>query len=106
MSAKLYFDLEDYKASIVALSNSLFKYPDTKYREEIMFMLVKSSYWLAYNSVRSKQKERYQDTVDEYYSFALEFSDSKYLKEAKRYYKNAAEIIGDEYNTENDTIQN
>ncbi len=106
MSAKLYFDLEDYKASIVALNNSLFKFPDTKYREKIMFMLVKSSYMLAFKSIRSKQKERYQDTIDEYYSFASEFPESEYIKEAKRFYRNAADIVGDELDTENDSIQN
>lgn len=107
ISARLYFDLEDYKASIVALNNSLYKFPDTKYREEIMFMLVKSSYMLAFKSVRSKQKQRYQDTIDEYYSFASEFSDSQFIKEAKRYYNNAVDIIGDEeLETDEESIQN
>ncbi|MBN2522127.1 MAG: outer membrane protein assembly factor BamD [Bacteroidales bacterium] len=106
MSAKLYFDLEDYKASLVALNNSLFKFPDTKYREEIMFMLVKSSYMLAFKSVKSKQKERYQDTIDEYYSFASEFPDSKYIKEAKRFYNNAIDFLGDDLDTVNESIQN
>jgi len=102
MSAKLYFDLEDYKASIVALNNSLFKYPETKYREEIMFMIVKSSYLLAFNSVRSKQKERYQDAIDEYYSFASEYPESKFIKEANRYYNNAVEFVGDDLETDDD----
>lgn len=104
MSARLYYDLEDYKASIVALNNSLFKYPETKYREDIMFMLVKSSYMLAFKSVRSKQKERYQNAIDEYYSFASEFPESKYIREAKRYYKNAVDYIGDDIKAEDDTI--
>lgn len=96
LSAKLYYDLEDYKASIVALNNSLLKYPESKYREEIMFMLVKSSYMLADRSVLSKKKERFQDTIDEYYSFAAEFPDSKFLKEAKRYYRLSAKYLGEE----------
>jgi outer membrane protein assembly factor BamD len=96
LSAKLYFDLEDYKASLVALNNSLLQYPESKYREEIMFMLVKSSYLLAKGSVVTKQKERYQDSVDEYYSFAAEYPDSKYIKEAKRYYKLSSDFLGGE----------
>lgn len=106
ISAKLYFDLQDYKASIVALNNSLLKYPESKYREEIMFMLVKSSYMLADNSVLSKKKERFQDTIDEYYSFAAEFPDSKYIKEAKRYYELSAKYLGDDIpeNGENEKI--
>lgn len=106
MSAKLYYDLEDYKASIVALNNSLVKYPETKYREEIMFMIVKSSYMLAFNSVRSKQKERYQDTIDEYYSFASEYPESKFMREAKRFYKNSTEFIGDDIETDDESILN
>jgi outer membrane protein assembly factor BamD len=96
LSAKLYFDLDDYKASLVALNNSLIQYPESKYREDIMFMLVKSSYLLAKGSVITKQKERYQEAVDEYYSFAAEYADSKYIKEAKRYFKLSSDFLGGE----------
>jgi outer membrane protein assembly factor BamD len=94
ISAKLYFDLDDYKASIVALNNCLVEYPESKYREDIMFMLLKSSYLYAKGSISTKQKERYQDAVDEYYSFATEFPDSKYIKDAKRYYKLSGDVLG------------
>ena len=47
LSAKLYFDLDAYKASMVALNYSLVLYPESKYREDIMFMLVKSAYMYA-----------------------------------------------------------
>jgi outer membrane protein assembly factor BamD len=102
LSAKLYFDLDDYKASMVALNNSLIQYPESKYREDIMYMLVKSAYNYAKGSITSKQKERYQDAVDEYYSFATEYPDSKYIKEAKRYYSLASDFLGgDTEKTEN-----
>ncbi len=93
MSARLYFDLEDYKASIVALNSSLNEYPGSKFREEIMFLILKSSYLLAFNSIEKKKKERYQETIDEYYSFMTEFPDSKHRKEADRIYENSAEIL-------------
>lgn len=95
ISAKLYFDLDDYKASIVALNNSLVQYPESKYREEILFMLVKSSYMYAEKSVVTKQKERFQQAVDEYYSFAAEFPESKYNKEVKNYYELSSKFLGD-----------
>ena len=47
MSAKLYYNLTDYKASIVALNNCLIDFPESKYREEIMFLVLKSKYFLA-----------------------------------------------------------
>lgn len=96
LSAKLYYDLDDYKASIVALRNSILKYPESKYREEIMFMLVKSSYMLADRSIQAKKKERFQEAIDDYYSFAAEFPDSKYMKEAKRYYRLSATYLGED----------
>lgn len=93
MSAKLYYDLGKYKASIIALRNSVAKFPDTKYREELLFLTLKSSYLLAENSVVKKQKERYQATVDEYYSFATEYPNSEYIEEAEKMYKTSLEFI-------------
>jgi outer membrane protein assembly factor BamD len=93
MSARLYFDLEDYKASIVALNTSLAEFPDSKFREDIMFLILKSSYLLAYNSVEKKKKDRYQSSVDEYYSFIAEFPDSKYRKEADKMYENSSKVL-------------
>jgi outer membrane protein assembly factor BamD len=86
LTAKLYYNLGQYKASITALNNSLDDYPETKYREELMYLLLKSSYLLAENSIPSKMKERFQSTVDEYYSFIGEFPQSQYAKDAQRMY--------------------
>lgn len=96
ISAKLYYDLEDYKASLVALNNCLLEYPDSKHREEIMYMILKSSYMLAEKSVVSKKKERFQQTIDEFYSFKAEYPESKLLKDANRYYKNSAKFLGED----------
>jgi outer membrane protein assembly factor BamD len=106
LSAKLYYNLEDYKASMVALNNSLIAYPDSKYREEIMFMLVKSGYMLANKSILSKKKERFQDAIDEYYSFAAEFPESKYMKDAKKYYRLSAKYLGSDINENETSIDN
>jgi len=84
LSAKLYYNLSDYKAATIALNSSLEQFPETKYREEIMFLILKASYLLAENSIESKKIERYQNTVDEYYSFTSEFTQSIYLKEAEK----------------------
>ncbi len=92
-SAKLYYDLGDYKAAVIALNNSLDNFPDTQYREEIMFLILKSKYLLAENSVRDKQIERYQATVDEYYSFIGEFPDSDYSKEAVNIFNNTQSYL-------------
>jgi outer membrane protein assembly factor BamD len=93
LNAKLYYNLGYYKASIIALRNSLTEYPDTKNREELMFLILRSSYLLAVNSVAEKQKERYQTAVDEYYSFVAEFPKSSFLKDAQDIYSNCSKVL-------------
>jgi outer membrane protein assembly factor BamD len=93
ISAKLYFDLGDYKASIIALNNSLIEYPDTKFREEIKYLILKSHYLLAENSIESKKRERFQETLDEYYSFIAEFPESEHMKEVSNIYQETARIL-------------
>ncbi len=98
LSAQLYYNLDDYKAAIVSLNNCLIDYPDTKYREEIMFKLLKSKYMLAVNSIQNKRTERFQDAIDEYYSFIAEFPESKSKKEADDIYKDASKYIKEPIN--------
>jgi outer membrane protein assembly factor BamD len=103
LAARLYYNLDDYKASITALNNCLIDYPDSKYREEIMFMLLKSKYLLAQNSVQTKRTERFQDTVDEYFSFVTEFPESKNKKEAEDMYAESSKYIKE---TDTETLKN
>ncbi len=89
LNAKLYFDLgnylgNNYQSAVIAAENSLKDYPDTKYREELSFLILKSKYIQAENSVREKQEERYRETIDEYYSFVNDFPQSKFGKEADK----------------------
>lgn len=92
-SAKLYYDLKQFKAAIVALSNSLKDYPDTKFREELLFLKLESSYYYAFYSIPVRQAERYQAALDEYYSFVEEFPDSRYGKDIERIYRNTSGFL-------------
>lgn len=87
--AKLYFDLGEYKASITALNNSLLDYPDTRYREELLYLILESSYELAKNSYPSLRKERYEKTTDAYYKLVDEYPETKHLKDAERLFEAA-----------------
>jgi outer membrane protein assembly factor BamD len=98
LSARLYYDFENYKAAVVALENALKDYPDSKFREEMMFMLLKSKYLLAINSVAEKKEQRLSNALDEYFAFADEFPESKYRREATRFYETTAKLLN--YNTE------
>lgn len=100
LSAKLYYDFENYKAAVVAIDNSLKEYPDSQYREELMYMLLKSKYLLAVNSVEDKKQERLSSTLDEYFSFVDEYPESKYKKEVDKFYETVADLLNYEVQQE------
>lgn len=89
LNAYTYYKIGKYKSAIVAFKNALKKYPESKRREEIMYLIVSASYRLAHNSVESKQADRYLSMLDSYYTFRSEYPESKYLKEMERMEKEA-----------------
>ncbi len=92
-NAKLYFKLGDYQAATIALKNSIKDYPDSQYREELLYLIVKSSFLLAEMSIPSMQGERYQNTITEYYTFIDEYPDSQYSKEIEKMYTKSVNHI-------------
>jgi outer membrane protein assembly factor BamD len=93
INAKLYFDFENYKAAVIALENAIKDHPDSKYREEILYMLLKSKFLLGLKSVQEKKEQRLSDALDEYFSFTDEFPESKYRKEVDRFYDTTAKLL-------------
>lgn len=87
LNAKLYYQMNEYKAAVTALNNSLKEHADTKYREEMMFLKLNSLFLYAENSAASKQKERYQATLDDYFSFMEEYPSSTYSKDINRIFQ-------------------
>lgn len=96
LSSKLYFDMQDYKAAIVAIKNSIQQFPESQYREDQLYMILQASYLLADNSVPEKRRERFQNTVDEYFTLIGEFPDSKYKKDAEQIYNHSIKSIGNQ----------
>jgi len=82
--AKLYYRLGDYKAAIFALRNTIKDFPDSRHRDELAYMVVKSSFELAANSIESKKLERFQNTVDECESYLEKYPESSYWREVSR----------------------
>lgn len=84
LSAKNYYDREHFPSAIIALQNSLKDFPGSSYREDLLFMLLESKHQLAFKSIAEKQRERYNNAREEYYSFVDEYPESKYSKRAER----------------------
>lgn len=85
-NALLYYNIRSYKSAIASFKNILIEFPDTKRKEEIVFLTLKSHFLLAQNSVDTKKVERYQETMTAYLEFIDKFPNSKYLREAERIY--------------------
>ena len=81
-NAKIYFKTQKYKAAIVALSNAISDYPDSKHVEEMYFLRLKSAYEYARNSVEKKQAERFDQVVTLHQEFVDAFPQSNFLQES------------------------
>jgi len=78
---RLYFDLRRYDAAIQVYENLLKDFPETQNTAEIRWMIIRSAYLLAENSVLQRQSERYERTLDLAAEFIERFSESEYLDE-------------------------
>ena len=93
-SAALYYKIEEYKAAVTALKTTLKDNANTKYREDVLYLILASSYELATRSVPSKQRDRFQAVIDEYYNIISEYPDSKYKKSADNMHAKALDFLG------------
>jgi len=92
-AAKLYYTIGEYRSAITAFRTSLKDFPESRYKEEIRYLLVVSTYEYADRSYRHRQKDRYQAVVDEYYNFVSEFPESNYRKDVERMHAHVVEQI-------------
>lgn len=110
LSAKLYYDLgsyilnstfggSNYEACVVTAQNALRDYPYAapERREMLSILILRAKYQLALKSVEEKRAERFRDAIDEYYGFANDFPESKYLKEAKDIFQQAEKAVNNKH---------
>lgn len=82
-NAKLYFDMGEYKSSIVALENLVKEFPEIPQKEEVDYLIIKSHYLLAVNSIPEKQKERFENTMKAFENFREQYTEgNKYMADA------------------------
>lgn len=93
LNAYTYYKIGRHKSAITALKNALKEHPDSKHREQIMYLIVESSYRLASNSIAEKQMDRYLAMLDSYLSFKEAYPESKHMKEADRMASKARDFL-------------
>jgi len=104
--ANLYLKMRLYEAAIYSFNSVMREYPDTEYKEEILFAILKSNFNYAENSIPSKQAERYQSTKDAYNELIFQYPESKYLKEAKNMNRMALDHLEEGSVTDNKPVKN
>lgn len=87
MSAELYFKISSYRAAAISFTQLLNHYPQSTYADQYKFMIIRSYYEYAYMSILSKQEERFEKVMEEYYDFVDRFPESKFSKEALKYFQ-------------------
>ena len=98
LAARLYYNLgtymgNNYGSCIITAENALKSYPDTKYREELIYLTICSKYELAIVSIDERLQGRYRDVVDEYYNYMNEFPEGKYVRQITRFFDFASSKI-------------
>lgn len=82
--ANLYYKMEDYRAAIVSYEIILKEYPDTEFKEEILFKIINAYYSYALKSIQEKKKERFENAVKAYYDFVSLYPESEYLVDVEK----------------------
>ena len=92
-NARLYYDIGDYKSAVVAFKNSLRDYPDTKYAEEMEYLMVKAQQLYAANSLEVRQEERFNEAIGYANEFIEDYPNSSYLQEVQNIKKESEQDI-------------
>jgi len=86
-NTKIYYKTENYKAAAIAFENFSKDYPESKYIEECAFLKIATQYHYAKNSIEDKKNERYDVLIDRYQDFIDKFPQSRFARDAERFYK-------------------
>ena len=88
-AAKLYYNISQYKAATVAYKSVLRNYPESPSADLYQYMIIKSWYKYARQSIPEKQEERYATTISAYKELKDSYPKSKYISEAEKLYAEA-----------------
>ncbi len=91
--AKLYYRTSHFQAAVVAFNNVLDQYPDTEFREEVLYYRLLAAYKLADNSIISKKRQRFIESRTAYREFLNLYPNSTYAQDVKELYSNIQEKI-------------
>lgn len=80
--AKLYYNMDDFKAAVTAFRNLLNDFPTSPNREECMYLIIKAQFKLAENSIEDKKNARYNEALTFYGEFSANYPNSNFKGDA------------------------
>ena len=80
-AVKLYSKTENYRAAVTSCDIFMDKYINSRFTEEVNFLYVKNSVFLAKNSIESKKEERIEQSKERFLNFVKKYEKSIYFKE-------------------------
>ncbi len=81
--AELYYNLKQYQAATQSFQNLLKDFPDSPYAERVRFLIIKSNFNWAENSIFAKQMDRYNNTLKYTKNFLRKHPKSKFGDEVQ-----------------------
>lgn len=83
-TGKLFMDISDYMAAATTFQTFNQDFPDSRYREESTFLIIKAHFQFASNSIPQRQEERFENVLQSFNAFARRYPDSDFMREAER----------------------
>ena len=80
-AVKLYSKTQNYKAAVTSCEIFMDKYMNSRFSEEVNYIYVKNSVFLAKNSIESKKEERIEKSNERFLNFVKNYENSIYIKE-------------------------
>ena len=93
--AKMYYDLDRYKAAIRVFNNYLIDYPGTYLKENALFYRFKAAGDMALRSVESKKEARLNKAIGYYQNFVIKSKDENLKSKAKKLYKKLQKVLNE-----------
>jgi len=81
--AELYYDLKQYQAATQSFQNLLKDFPDSPHAEEVRYLIIKSNFNWAENSIFARQADRYNNTIKYTENFLRKHPKSDYNDEVE-----------------------
>jgi len=90
---QLYYNLRQYQSATQSFENLLRDFPDSPNAEQVRYLIIKSCYNLAENSIFTKQTERYELAVKNSENFLAKHPESPRKNEVESIFENSRKKI-------------